>query len=54
LFLKHGGTLAVKGERQHLYDLEQGRLKLLAEYCFLTSDQNLLNKMAAINERKKR
>jgi len=36
----------VTGERQYSYDLEQGGLELPAEYCFLISDQNLLNKMA--------
>lgn len=47
-FLKNGGTLAVKvtGERQYSYDLEQGGLELPAEYCFLTSNQSLLDKMA--------
>jgi len=44
-FLKHGGTLAVKvtGERHYSYDLEKGGLELPVEYCFLTSDQNLLD-----------
>ena len=44
-FLKNGGTLAVKvtGEQQYSYDLEQGGLELPAEYCFLTTNQSLLD-----------